>query len=500
MKKRRICIVTQSAEFAASAGMRIRYERLMAGSSGQDVEIVARPLSEVGPPKADFDCDAYIFCKTFTFEAIALAWAMKRSGKRVGQDLFDDYFSQARDQRLFQYREWLRQMMVLTDFVLCTTPRMREVLRPLVGKCPLEIVGDPVVGYVAERVASLASGKAERARSTRELRLAWFGIGDNPYFPVGLDDLTSSAVLAELAHLGRLGWRVTLSVATNVRALDPAGLAKLRRIPIPWELREWSEPVERELLESADVALLPVGGQGFSRAKSLNRAFTALEHGCQVLSLGEPLYERIGEFLYRDSLALTRDLLAGSTRLRRETIDRFGAALSREANAVEGARRFKAMALVPEGGKQPACPSMAWLHGRESAVRAHKLLAKFGGLSVRTPYTRAAWNFHVRFDAAETTIEMRVTPVVAQNFGLPTTKETLTRIGDSDFVTVKSSKLDRGLTAYFQSRDASPLTNLASYSRVMEAIERTCQKCFPDHYTALGDSSDYRTGLRRMYA
>lgn len=488
-----ICIVTQSESFAVSAGMRVRYERFIEAAKLYGITIFAQPIQKILDGRPDFSSDVYIFCKTFTPDALILAYAIRRSGKVVGQDLFDDYFSQDGDARLFSYRDWLRQMAKVTDFAMCTTPRMKQVLQPFLPQCPIVLVEDPVLGYDPFRISALATQKIARAQSSQTLKLAWFGIGDNPYFPVGLDDLTAPGVQAEMARLS-LCWKTSLTIATNLRALDSNGLARLRRLPVPVEILEWSEEVERRILSDADVALLPVSSQGFSRAKSMNRALTALEQGCQVVSFGEPLYASLDRFIYRDVDELSTDLRCTTPRLRAETIEDLTRTLDRVANAFDAAQRFITTAgTSPQRSLGKQAP-LALIHGRESGIVCHKLVAQFGGLSIRSPYSRAKWNFPVRFDIEMGRIVLRTTPAVANRHQLIIRNDfPAVQIFDLDFVTIDTEALGVGLGSLIGGPSESPFHDLASYSRVMSSIRKACELLFPSCITMISDTSQYRT-------
>lgn len=484
----RICVITQSQAFAASAGMRIRYDRFREGAVGQDVTITARPIDAViGKP---FDQDVYLFCKTFTPEALVLAARLRNEGHIVGQDFFDDYFSQETDQRLFQYRAWLRQMARMTDFAICTTPQMRTVLQSYMPHCPITIVEDPVIAYDPARVAILTDRKITRAQGTRHLRIAWFGIGDNPFFPVGLDDLTAPAVLTALGRLQASGWRISLTIATNLRALDVAGLARLRALPVAMELIEWTEAQERALLIDSDIALLPVSGQDFSRAKSLNRALTAMEQGCQILSIGEPLYAPLNAFLYRSVVDLDTDYRSGQLRLRKETVTDLDERLRSIANVYVSAAAFIAAARGAQTDALAKSGPPALLHGRTTSIELHKLVGNGHGLSICTPYTRKRWNFDVRFDLEADRLHVRALPHLVERYELPTLgAEADTEQEGAVFQTLDLHALGFADNLSLLAVHDDLLCDLATYSQVMATLGQIVQRLFVEHVLLLVDST-----------
>jgi hypothetical protein len=479
----RICVVIQSEAFRSSAGVRIRYDRFIDGCFGTDTQILVRPLAEI--VAAPLDCDAYIFCKTFSSVAIAFAQRIKAHGRIVAQDLFDDYFSQCDDERLFQYRNWMRQIEPFTDVALCTTPRMAEVIAEFLPHSPIIVIEDPIDDFNPIRIAALVDRKIERARRTRHLKLAWFGIGDNPLFPVGIADLTSPAMLSQIAAFKTQGWDTSLTVATNQRALSADGLADLRRCPLPVELVEWSEAVERDVLAAADVALLPVGTQGFSRAKSMNRAVTALNQGCQILSIGEPLYAGLAPFIYRTAEDVLLDLEAGSALLTGSSVPALTSILAKRANAFDAGATFAEAVLT--ACPRPCPPLLAVVHGWQSEIATHKLACGPGAVSVRSPFCQAAWNFGVRFDLDGDRIVGRVSAAIADRLQLPILIADSLTIRDIPFFAIDPKAYPPLPRIGAELR--APLANLAGYQRVMTAIFGAIRSLIPGAQLCTSDTS-----------
>ncbi len=479
----RICVVTQSEAFATSAGMRIRYDRFRDGAIGHDVSIVARPIAEV--IREPFDHDVYVFCKTFTPMALALAAVLRKAGKVVGQDLFDDYFSQTGDARLQLYRGWLRQMGRLTDFAICTTPRMAEVVAPFLPDRPISVVGDPVLAYDDARVAILSDRKVMRARTDRRLKLAWFGIGDNPFFPVGIEDLTAAPTLHAIGRLRHLGWDVDLTIATNTRALDVAGLERLRLLPVQPTILEWSEAVEEDLLKASDIVLLPVSDQGFSKAKSLNRALTAMEQGCQVLSLNAALYAPLSAFIYRNVDTLHGDIIDGTARIQPSTVPRLTELIRTLADPYANADAFVAATRQPRVG--PA-RSPAVLHGVASTIELHKYVGERGGLSIGTPFSQPAWGYGLRFEVSGGRLEALASPALAASLALPVADggrevngQTMVRIETGglgiDFGPVVTEMRSPNLAAI-----------MTAYPRILSEIAACCRAWLPNHEVLVAEN------------
>ncbi len=490
----RICIVIKSDAFRSSAGMRIRYDRFAECLVDGDT-IEAQTCSDLAAlPTLDYD--VYIFCKTFDMASALFARRVRARGAIVGQDLFDDYFSQSDDPRLEEYRDWLRMMAPVTDFAICSTPRMVEVARPYMPGIPIVAVDDPVFGYDPLVIGAMSDAKTRRSLNARTLDVAWFGIGDNPYFPVGVTDL--AAFESELARIERRGWTVRLKLVTNSRPFEKTGLAALRAFSIAHEVIEWTEETERAVLLDAVVSVLPVNAQSFSRAKSLNRAITAINAGCQVLSLGFPLYDRIDDFLYRSADALVDDIEAGRCRLGSKHMTALTAILSEIANPFESASTFvgEARRAMERLSDRPRPPLTCVVHGRQSSMAVHKAMKPIDGLSISTPFCSNGWNFPVRFDLAGGRLKMRAATTIAERFGLPRVGSRIFRIRDLEFVEIDQEALGVAPLRVYQPLRDTALRDVALYEELTGQIERCCRAAFGEIEFLLSDASPLKRVAR----
>ena len=396
----RICIVTPSEEFAASAGVRIRYDRLALAAAELGHKISLQPIATF-QVRGDFVHDVYIFAKTYTPHACVLALRMLQHGCRVGVDIFDDYFTQTADVRLLRFRQWAAEMVEIAQFFLCSTPRLAAAITPLLRGKPLGVIPDPSEIIDQQFLDQVLRRKAARMAVGEPMRIAWFGIGDNPYFPVGIRDLSAFGGLLQGfdgAHL---------RILTNARALTAAGLATLRRLPLPYSIEEWNPERERQELLAADLCFLPVNNQPFSKVKSLNRAITALSAGCQVLSAGFPLYQELGEFIYRSPRRLHDDLRTGACLLRAETLGAFMSMVTERANPFHGAAIMTSVIdriAVPQVAAAALTDkfqlNVAVLHGSTPDGKLHKLVQRLDGFAVKGPTCQQNWNCHLRLDVA----------------------------------------------------------------------------------------------------
>lgn len=388
----RIVVLVPSKDYAGNAGARIRYSRLSPALGELGVSLSLEAIGTFDSIAAD--CDAVIISKCADARAIVVATILADRGILVGVDLFDDYFSQVADSRLNRHRHWLDQLLPVCSFAMCSTERMANIARAYRDDIPVHVLNDPGPAIDVEGLREHLLEKRSDAVASGSIRLGWFGIGDNPHFPVGISDLASYAGAISAMSAGRFA--VELAILTNVRALDADRLAMISSLPVTATIDEWSEEREADLLRKSLVCLLPVNAQAFSTAKSLNRAVTALSSGAQVLSLGYPLYAPFDPFIYRDPAQLLYDLSAGQLRLSNASLDRFCDRLDEMASTTREAKALvtflQTVQSIP-GSKGP----IYLIHGAGTNGAAHKAVQAVGGLSVATPFCTAQLGFDVYF-------------------------------------------------------------------------------------------------------
>lgn len=390
----KICVVVPSEDQLATAGVRIRYQRIGAKLQAMGHSLKLALINDVQmKPKPAFD--AYLICKCYDTRAIMLAAGLRSQGVHVGADFFDDYYSHAGDSRFVHLRQWLREIAAHLTFSLTSTQLMREIVTALLPRIPCHTMNDPYSTFDGNKVVNSIESKLKRVRSNGVLNIGWFGIGDNPYFSVGLADL--HAFGEALAGFTTAGLSPRLSILTNRRALTVERLEMLARLPVPHRIEEWSEEAERQLINHSFVCFLPVNGQRFSAGKSLNRAVTALTGGAQVLSAGYPLYANFDDLIYSDSSSLVKDIRSGEPRLRRSTLPFLEQVMDRNANPGREARgliEFLEAVPLPAPAAKPA--DFAVIHGRLSMATVHKFAQKSGHLSVAGPQHSAELNYDVK--------------------------------------------------------------------------------------------------------
>lgn len=367
--------LVQAEHWLDRAGVRIRYRRIASRlqSLGARLEVDVIDSIDHATPIND---DVVILSKCTDARAMVAARILREQGVIVGVDLFDDYFSNPLGP-CHVHREFLREMVNHVDFILCSTDRMADVGRSFAPNMPIHVLNDPFDVFAPDALAVRLEQKVERARAERRIDVVWFGTGSNPIFPVGLTDLAAFAPALQ-PFIGS-AYQVRMKVLTDLRALDSANLARLRSVPLPLTIEEWSEEGEAAARDEALISFLPVNYQNFSIAKSLNRGISALSGGTQILSAGYDLYRPIVDFVYRNANDLLRDLDAGQMLLRPETLPALRACMDHLADPGNEAARLLAFlqGLQPIRSKGAhllragASARHAVIHGRRSPSAVH---------------------------------------------------------------------------------------------------------------------------------
>lgn len=401
-----------SDRYLDTAGVRIRYNRISAPLAKLGWTLHVVPINDV-PDLSNEDSDIYLFSKCQDARALMLATAARRAGIVVGVDLFDDYFSQQHDSRFAAQRLWLQSMATEASFFLCSTPRMLQVASKYFPKESGHVLADPHEEFDAARLEQELAAKIRKATRERRIPILWFGMGANPNFSVGLHDL--AAFGEALRPFSRHGYNASLTIITNTKEIDGRVLERLRRIPIPFVLREWSKAREEEALSRCLVTFLPVNFQEFSIAKSLNRGVSALVGGTQLLSGGYPLYEGLGDYVYNDAADLIVDLESSRLKLSSGRVGAFSEWIDQQAApAAEALSLVEFLdAKVHSSHAEPA-PERPWgvLHGTKSAASISAFARRVGWLSLGSPLSPDGTKFdaHLGFFNDDSNLRLRVSP------------------------------------------------------------------------------------------
>lgn len=472
----KIAVLVPSAEYVNYAGARIRYRRMMPELERRGFALTLCDIGDFRPDSVD--ADVVIFSKCHDARALVASAIMAARGRIIGVDLFDDYFSQSGDSRMARFRSWLSQILRNCHFALCSTDAMAGVIGKYEPELPVHVMNDPAPEAGSYDLPEVLARKLVKARDFRRLVIAWYGVGDNPHFPVGLRDL--AAFGGTLAQLAGTGMDVELRVLTNRRALTANGLALLERLPVRTAVAEWSEDGEAELLTSAFAAFLPVSAQPFSKAKSLNRAVTALSSGCQVLSVGYPLYSKLEPLIYRDVRSLLSDLAKGTMRVSPSNMQSYRGAMDAFASAESEATALTGFLCRMKAGHAKSDP-LVLVHGSETNGAAHKLVKAVNGLSVASPYCTTGLGFDVVFNGRIDNLSMFVSENAASRL-LPDFRSnigTASTIYGRKFLKISDhSSPSNGGSPPEEWSEASLSFKLSTYSHAMDQIRSRLNAAF----------------------
>lgn len=498
----RICVIAPTEEYLQQAGVRIRYQRIqpIVKKLGLEISIA---LIDTFRASTKLEHDVYLFSKCVDARACLVASMLKRAEKWVAVDLFDDYFSQADNSKFISQREWLRTMASLVDFYLCSTGRMKRVAERYIP-APGHVLNDPYDVFDSAKISATVERKLDRANATKQIELAWFGIGDNSHFPVGLHDL--HAFDHTLHQLASGGYAVNLSILTNRRALTVAGLEKLQRLPVPFSVEEWTVEKETELLARSLAAFIPVNAQNFSIAKSMNRAVTALASGNQVISAGFPLYGALGEFIYRSPGAFLHDIENRNPALRANTVEKLRevfAVCADTEEEVEKLGKFLGQLVKDESRRKIGSKTTGLIHGVTTSADCHKQAQRLGHLSISTPFSVSEkLNYDVRFssgshlDHVEVQLDDKALPKLRADLKAKlkrcksVTGRDVQALDVSTMFPVEAIHILRG------SKATSTASRLVAYRPAMQAIESVLDKLFPGIQTCVSEKeSPFYSGL-----
>lgn len=281
---------------------------------GFDVELYSEEADAAGR------YSAVIFSKLYSPADQKLAASLRSRGVKTILDLSDNHFYNPFD--LPEYATAganMRTMCELVDRVICCSSYLAQVVtqeaKPV--RTPL-VVGDAVEAMTLPLDAP--SPFADRRGDP--FRILWFGSHGSPNAPAGMED-----ILRIRKHLASA--REALACELIVLSNNLAKYNDLApRIGIPSSYVEWSDDALMTAMARANLVVVPVTVNPFTKCKSNNRVATALWHGIPVIADRIPAYEDLRSFTFLDdweagfahALAKSREIqmrtLAGSAYVR----------------------------------------------------------------------------------------------------------------------------------------------------------------------------------------
>ncbi|HVJ82191.1 MAG TPA: hypothetical protein VNC50_14080, partial [Planctomycetia bacterium] len=222
---------------------------------------------EIFDPARSDRYDVCVFQKRYAEEDLRLAAELKWSGRRVILDQCDNHLYDPERRPVYQERaERLRRMLALADLVTVPTPELGRALG-----APFAVVDDALDPVTPPTLKQRALALLQNAR--RRKRLLWFGNAGHDYPPFGLIDL--ARILGDLNQVAE-----RCSIELLVISNDEAAAARATAgASFPVLYRRYETATFQSLARTADLCLLPVTENDFTRGKSVNRPALALRLG-----------------------------------------------------------------------------------------------------------------------------------------------------------------------------------------------------------------------------
>lgn len=253
-----------------------------------------------------------IFSKLYGASDQQIAASLAARGVKTILDVCDNHFYNP-----FNLPEYhraaldLRQMARMVDRVVCCSPHLGGVVAREVGLAlPPLIVGDAV------EVMSLPIDARDpfSPHLDEPFRIVWFGSHGSPNAPSGMEDLVRIAKHLEKAAKSRESELVVISNNQEKFA------SLQQRLPITSRYVEWGEGALMTEFGRANLVVVPVSPNPFTKCKSNNRIATALWHGIPTVADRIPAYDELSEFVFLDDWESGMEhALAGSRDIRLRT-------------------------------------------------------------------------------------------------------------------------------------------------------------------------------------
>lgn len=389
----RIAVVVTSVDQKLHAGVRIRYVRLKEVLAKLGCSLNILSIDEISHSSLDYKF--FLFSKCYDARSAVLIEKLRSQGSLIGVDIFDDYFSEAGNKRFLKYIYWSKFVSNQINFILCSTDEIKTIASEVFPKVPIHVLNDPVANVDYDALANLLRDKILKIKKEKKIKIAWFGMGDNPIFKVGLHDLYSFSDI--INNMKGNGYEISIEILTNKRAMTTDNMYKLSSLGVDYSVGEWTEDGEVQLLSESFLSFIPVNSQNFSRVKSLNRALTSLTSGVQVITAGYPLYMKLNDFIYTTPGLLFDDISADYCLLNPLTIKKFKEKINELASAeVESVKLYDFLSSI-NGDNHKWEVDFGVLHGLDSQADVHKFTQKNKKLSMATPFASNTLNYDVRY-------------------------------------------------------------------------------------------------------
>jgi len=249
---------------------------------------------------------AVIFSKLYGIRDQQIAASLMRRGVKTILDVCDNHFYNPSD--LPDYRQAaldLRQMARAVDCVVCCSPHLGGIVAKEagLGLAPL-IVGDAV--EVMKLPVSASDPFAPAAGEP--FRIVWFGSHGSPNAPSGMEDL-----LRISKHLERAAKTRACELVVISNKLEKFETLK-SKLPVPSRYVEWADNALMREFARANLVVVPVNPNPFTKCKSNNRVATSLWHGIPTIADRIPAYDDLAEFAVIDDWEFGFEHALGASR------------------------------------------------------------------------------------------------------------------------------------------------------------------------------------------
>ena len=265
------------------------------------------------PENADF-YELVIFQKAYDEESIALAGSLRaRQGKTVF-DLCDNHFYNPGDlPEMRQRAERLRRMISAVDAVSVSTPELAKLIEGRDCAVIDDAIEVPPSNPVRAAVDQLQN-RFGNIRSSRRLRVGWYGGAGSENPPSGIIDLPRAFPYLEALNAQT---PVELAVISNS---EEWFRKYVREVSFPAHYYEWRLDTFAHIFRRQDVCIIPLGVNPFTTCKTNNRLVLSLLMGVPVLADKIPSYEEFHDFVLFSDWANNLRTYAAHPELRRQHV------------------------------------------------------------------------------------------------------------------------------------------------------------------------------------
>lgn len=252
--------------------------------TGFGVELYSQDRADAGA------YSAVIFSKLYGAADRQIAKSLMRDGVRTLLDVSDNHFYNPSDLPLYrQAAAELREMAGLVDRVIACSAHLAGIIAKEASLAlPPIVVGDAVE---AMRLP-LNARDPFLAAPGEPFRIIWFGSHGSPNAPGGMED-----ILRIVPHLERA--QSTRPCELVVISNNTEKFANLKgKLPLSARYVEWSDNALMTEFARANLVVVPVTPNPFTKCKSNNRVATALWHGLPVIADRIPAYDEFAEFAF----------------------------------------------------------------------------------------------------------------------------------------------------------------------------------------------------------